>query len=96
MSDPTPQLVLVRAAKSRTSGEWSDDDYDVREGDAKGRVDGRIMLTPQNAAREPWFWSITVRMPRGLQERGCAASREAAMAAFRTAWDRCRPTIPWR
>jgi hypothetical protein len=34
------QLVLKRAAASRLSGEWSDDDYDVL---ADGMVVGRIM-----------------------------------------------------
>jgi hypothetical protein len=35
-------LVLKRASKSRPSGEWSDDDYDVFDGD---RHIGRIMWT---------------------------------------------------
>jgi hypothetical protein len=35
-------LVLKRASKSRPSGEWSDDDYDVFDGD---RPIGRIMWT---------------------------------------------------
>jgi hypothetical protein len=26
-------LLLIRASKSRPSGEWSDDDYDVFDGD---------------------------------------------------------------
>jgi len=34
------QLVLKRAAASRLSGEWSEDDYDVLAG---GIVVGRIM-----------------------------------------------------
>ena len=36
-----PTLLLVRANKSGGSVRWSDDDYDVREGE---RVIGRIML----------------------------------------------------
>jgi hypothetical protein len=35
-------LILKRASKSRPSGEWSDDDYDVFDGD---RHIGRIMWT---------------------------------------------------
>ena len=34
------QLVLKRAAASRLSGEWSEDDYDVL---CEGKVVGRIM-----------------------------------------------------
>ena len=40
------QLILKRAAASRPSGEWNDDDYDVL---ADGVVVGRIM----NAAAAP-------------------------------------------
>jgi hypothetical protein len=35
-------LILKRASKSRSSGEWSDDDYDVFDGN---RHIGRIMWT---------------------------------------------------
>ena len=52
----TETLTLKRPSKSRPSGEWSDDDYDVRDGD---RVIGRIMLFPQAPHGRPWFWSIT-------------------------------------
>jgi hypothetical protein len=37
-------LTLKRASKSRPDGEWSDDDYDVFDGD---RLIGRILLVPQ-------------------------------------------------
>ena len=51
-------LTLERASKSRPSGIWSDDDYDVFDGE---RHIGRIMLTPQAPEDEPWFWTITAR-----------------------------------
>jgi hypothetical protein len=35
-------LILKRASKSRPSGDWSDDDYDVFDGE---RHVGRIMWT---------------------------------------------------
>ncbi len=76
-------LVLKRAYKSRPSGEWSDDDFDVFDGD---RHIGRIMLTPQVPEGEPWFWTITARVPQYPHDRGYAASRQHAMAAFRLAW----------
>jgi hypothetical protein len=36
------QLFLISANKSRRSGEWSEDDYDVRDGAPDGPVIGRI------------------------------------------------------
>jgi hypothetical protein len=47
------QLVLKRASASRSSGEWSDDDYDVL---ADGVVVGRIM----KAAAKPLGQRITL------------------------------------
>ncbi len=78
-------LTLKRASKHRPSGSWDPDDYDVVDGD---RVIGRIMRTQQTPAGEPWFWSITVRAPQRAGDRGYAASREQAMAAFKAAWER--------
>ncbi len=37
-----PELFLVSAIKNRPAGQWSDDDYDVREGAPDGRVIGRM------------------------------------------------------
>src|SRR5262245_60763921 len=45
------QLVLKRAAASRLSGEWSDDDYDVL---AEGIVVGRIMKAAVAAPLPAW------------------------------------------
>jgi uncharacterized protein YkwD len=36
----------------------------------------------------PWFWTITARVPQSTADRGYAASREAAMADFKAAWER--------
>jgi hypothetical protein len=38
-------LRLIRASKNRPGGPWSDDDYDVYDGD---RHIGRIFLSPQS------------------------------------------------
>src|SRR5262245_50758561 len=42
------QLILKSANASRSSGEWSDDDYDVL---AEGRVVGRLRPAPRQSAR---------------------------------------------
>jgi hypothetical protein len=45
-------LTLKRASKHRSGGPWSDDDYDVFNGD---QHIGRILLHPQAPPGEPWF-----------------------------------------
>jgi hypothetical protein len=69
-------LTLKRASKSRPSGSWSDDDYDVFNGE---RHIGRIMLHPQAPQGQPWFWTSTA-------DRGYSATREQAMADFKVQW----------
>ena len=77
-------MKLVRANKSRGGVRWSDDDYDVREGE---RVIGRIMLHPQAPEGRPWFWTITAReFPRSIDGHGYSSSREQAMADFKARW----------
>jgi len=80
-------LVLVRASKSRGGDYWSADDFDVRLGDVSGQVVGRIFLSLTAPQDRIWFWTITARMPQQPTERGYTATREAAMTAFRLAWD---------
>ena len=68
-----------------TTGQWSDDDYDVFDGD---QHIGRIMLHPQAPQGQPWFWTITARVPQYPHDRGYAVSREQAMADFKARWER--------
>src|SRR5262249_29648680 len=48
-------LILKRASTSRSSGEWSDDDYDVL---ADGLVVGRILKSAAAPVGMPWLWTL--------------------------------------
>ena len=79
-------LILKRASASRSSGQWSDDDYDVL---ANGEVVGRIFKVNAAPVGSPWMWILAF----GYREdrsptHGYAESREAAMAAFAKSWRR--------
>jgi hypothetical protein len=76
-------MLTLKHAKSRPNGTWSDDDYDVFDGD---RCIGRILLVPQAPEGQPWFWTITAPVPQYPHDRGYAATREDAMADFMAAW----------
>ena len=81
------RLVLVSARKSRGADYWDKDDYDVRLGNASGRVVGRIFRQPRAPKEQPWFWTITAREKSpSVYNRGYAASREQAMADFKARW----------
>ena len=60
------------------------DDFQIRDG---GEVVGRIYKAV-NVTVDPWVWSITARMPQTGADRGTAATIEAALAAFKAAWER--------
>jgi hypothetical protein len=79
-------LILRRASASRLSGHWYDDDYDVL---CEGEIVGRIMKAAAAPVGTPWLWTLAY----GFHEdrtptHGCAATREAAMAAFAKSWRR--------
>jgi hypothetical protein len=80
--DPYPK----HASASRPSGDWNDDDFDVL---ADGAVVGRILKVHAAPVGVPWMWTLIF----GYHEdrtptHGYAATREAAMAAFKRSWER--------
>jgi len=64
-------LILKRASKSRPSGTWSDDDYDVFDGD---QHIGCIMWMHAAPEARRSFWTIAARVPQSTADRGYAAS----------------------
>ena len=79
-------LVLKRASASRSSGEWSDDDYDVL---AEGDVVGRIFKVHAAPVGTPWMWTLAFgQHEERTPTQGYAVTREEAMAAFAKSWRR--------
>ena len=79
-------LILKRAAASRSSGQWSDDDYDVL---AEGVVVGRIMKRATAPEASLWFWTLAYGHHEDRTPTyGYAASRVGAMADFAKSWRR--------
>ena len=77
-------LILKRASASRSSGQWSDDDYDVLE---DGKVVGRIFHLEAAAPEgRPWMWASGHGGHIERAAHGYEATREAAMAAFAKSW----------
>ena len=76
--------LLERAALSRPSGQWNDNDFDVV---ANGEVVGRIFKAGVSVAR-PWMWTLIFPHEDRTPMHGYAATREAATAAFAKSWQR--------
>jgi hypothetical protein len=77
-------LILKSANKSRPSGQWDANDFDVFDGECHI---GRIMWTHAASGATPWFWSIfRGHGPQAPTDKGYATTREEAMAALKLAW----------
>jgi hypothetical protein len=50
-------LTLKRAATSRPSGTWYDDDFDVL---CNGEIVGRIMKAAAAPVGQPWLWTLVL------------------------------------
>lgn len=70
--------------RSPTSGEWSDQEFDVFDGDA---LVGHILRSQAASADRPWLWTITSRPPAGAGNRGYAKSLDAAMSDLTSQWE---------
>jgi hypothetical protein len=79
------QLILKRASASRSSGQWSDDDYDVLE---NGKIVGRIFRSPAAPTSRQWMWASGHGGHVERAAHGHEPTREAAMAAFAKSWRR--------
>ena len=82
-------LFFVRANKSRPFGQWSEDDYDVRDDARDGPVIGRIYKLSVAPTGNWWFWALNL-FPAVAGDSGTAETREVAMAAFEAQWRRCK------
>jgi hypothetical protein len=69
--------------QSPTSGEWSDQEFDVFDGDA---LVGHILRSHAASVDRPWLWTITCRPPRGAENHGYAKSLDAAMSELTSQW----------
>ncbi len=76
-------LTVVRAPKF-IDNKYSEDSFALFEGE---RCVGHIMRTQQSPPGKPWFWTIFARGVPNVPDRGYAATREKAMAAFKLAWN---------
>ncbi len=81
-------LVLKRTMNSATSGEWSDQEFNVFEDNV---LVGRILRSHSAPSERPWLWTITCHPPGATDNRGYAGSLEAAMSELTSQWEIADP-----
>jgi hypothetical protein len=83
-----PDLRLVPRSKALPGASWNDDQFSVMHA---GKAVGGIAREGMSGGDERWWWEITTqdaqRAQPAVQIKGPAADREAAMTAFRAAWN---------
>ena len=72
-------LILKRAAVSRPSGQWSDDDFDVL---ANGEVVGRIFKANAAPVRSRPMWTLAFGHHAIACQPTAMRHRETAMTTF--------------
>ena len=78
-------MLILEPTARHYDTQWSDSDYIVLD-DKQTRI-GRIFLSPHSPPDRNWMWTITAReYPPTIHSRGYSATREQAMADFKTRW----------
>jgi hypothetical protein len=76
-----------------TTGEWSDQEFDVFDDDA---VVGRILRSHIAFSDRPWLWIITGRSSGDAERRGYAKDLDSARSELTARWEaRLSPDISW-
>ena len=89
MTNTTPDNLVLRLAV--IGGETKPDDYSVWCGpDLVGRIKARTGHPP---GTDGWDWHVNPPFPIPPDCTGTARNREEAMAKFKSAWLRFRPSI---
>ena len=81
-------LTLVPRSRAHPDASWNDDQFSVMHA---GKSIGGIARESMSGGDERWWWEITTqdaqRAQPAVQIKGPSADRDAAMAAFRVAWN---------
>jgi len=80
-------LKLIPAFQTRTSGTWSDDDFDVvlvESGETVGRIYGRLAVS----GCQEWWWGLAFphTLNAWMPYYGVVESKDAAKRAFAERW----------
>lgn len=71
-----------------TSGEWSDQEFNVFDG---GVLVGRILRSQSASSDRPWLWTITGWPSGDADSRGYAKNLETALSELTSQWESAGP-----